>query len=45
MKDRSLIWLAVGGIALWVLVGYPPAREALFQTSRHIGKAIAEIFR
>jgi hypothetical protein len=45
MKDKSLIWLAAGGIALWVFVGYPPAREALFQTTRHVVKAISEVFR
>jgi hypothetical protein len=44
MKDKSLIWLAAGGIALWVVVGYPPAREALFQTARHIVKEISAVF-
>jgi len=45
MKDKSLIWLAAGGIALWVFVGYPPAREALFQTARHIVRDVSAIFR
>jgi hypothetical protein len=45
MKDRSLIWLAAGGIALWVVVGYPPAREAIFQTVRHIVRDISDAFR
>jgi hypothetical protein len=44
MKDKSLIWLAAGGIALWVVVGYPPAREALFQTASHIVKEISAVF-
>jgi hypothetical protein len=44
MKDKSLLWLAAGGIALWVVVGYPPAREALFQTLRHIVKGISDVF-
>jgi hypothetical protein len=44
MKDKSLLWLAAGGIALWVVVGYPPAREALFQTIRHIVKDISDVF-
>jgi hypothetical protein len=44
MKDKSLLWLAAGGIALWVVVGYPPAREALFQTIRHIVRDISDVF-
>jgi hypothetical protein len=44
MKDKSLIWLAAGGIAIWVVVAYPPAREALFQTVRHIVRDVSAIF-
>jgi hypothetical protein len=45
MKDKSLIWLAAGGIFIWVVVGYPPAREALFQTARHIARDLSALFR
>lgn len=44
MKDRSLLYLAAGGIAIWVIVGYPPAREAVFDAARHIARAVAELF-
>jgi hypothetical protein len=45
MRDRSLIWLALGGIAIWVVVGYPPARETVFQTARHIAREVSAVFK
>jgi hypothetical protein len=45
MKDKSLIWLAAGGVAIWVVVAYPPAREAVFQTARHVVREIVAVFK
>jgi hypothetical protein len=44
MKDKSIIWLCAGGVALWVFFAYPPVREEVFRISRHVWNYISGIF-
>jgi hypothetical protein len=44
MKDKSLIWLCAGGIALWVFFAYPPVREQVIQIGRHIWHYFEALF-
>jgi len=34
MKDKSIIWMVLGGLVLWVFFGYPPARAFIFNAAR-----------
>jgi len=44
MKDRSIIWMSAGGIALWVFVTYAPVRDPIVRTVRHFLSYIASQF-
>jgi hypothetical protein len=44
MRDRSIIWISAGGIALWIFVAYAPVRDPIIRTVRHILNYIADQF-
>lgn len=44
MKDKSIIWMTAGGIALWILATYAPVRDPIIRTVRHILSFIADQF-
>jgi hypothetical protein len=44
MKDKSIIWLCVAGVALWLFFAYPPIREEVVRVGRHIWNYISSIF-
>ena len=44
MKDRSIIWISAGGIALWIFCAYAPVRDPIIHTARNILRDIADIF-
>jgi len=44
MKDKSIIWLCAGGIALWVFVAYPPVRDPIVVEIRHFLNYVAAQF-
>lgn len=44
MKDKSLIWLVAGAIALWLFFAYPPAREEVIRIGRSIWNWIEALF-
>jgi hypothetical protein len=45
MKDKSIIWLAAFGIAIWIFVAYPPARIATVRTVQNIVNTFLAFFR
>jgi len=44
MKDRSIIWISAGGIALWIFVAYAPVRDPIIRTVKHFLNYIAAQF-
>lgn len=44
MKDKSIIWLCAGGIALWVFFAYPPVREEVVRIGRSIWNWVDALF-
>jgi hypothetical protein len=44
MKDKGIIWISAGGIALWIFVTYPPIRDPIVLSVRHFLNYIAAQF-
>ena len=44
MKDKSIIWMTAGGIALWILATYQPVREPIVEAVKHLWHYIMDIF-
>jgi len=44
MKDKGIIWITAGGIAIWIFVAYPPFRDAVVRTLRHLMQYVADQF-
>jgi len=44
VKDKSIIWISAGGIALWVFFTYAPVRDPIVHAIQHIFRYIADQF-
>jgi len=44
MKDKSIIWISAGGIALWIFVTYAPFRDPIVRSVMRILHYIASQF-
>ncbi len=44
VKDKSIIWISAGGIALWIFVTYAPVRDPIVRSVKHILDYIAAQF-